>query len=63
MQMSNESNGHGKFEPEVYYEYLDADVWYEHTFGKITIVYTEDLLAELYGEDDSEDSTQDNSNN
>ena len=62
--MSNENgNGCGEYEPTVYYEYLAADVWYEHNEDGIAIVYTEDLLAELYGEDESDSSDQNNSNN
>lgn len=56
-------NGRGKYEPEVTYRYLDADVWIktDEATGSETIAYTEDILAELYGEDDSDDSNPDNS--
>ena len=39
---------------DVYYEYLDGDVWYKITEENVEIVYTKDILAELFGEDNSE---------
>ena len=62
--MSNENgNGHGKYKPAVSYQYLDADVWIktDEETGLETVAYTEDILAELYGNDDSE-SEPDNGN-
>ena len=57
-------NGHGKYEPKVFYRYLDADVWIkmDEDTGYETVAYTEEILAELYGEEDSEDPNPDNNN-
>ena len=60
--MSDKSNGHGKYQPDVYYEYLDADVWYRVSEDNVTIIYTEEILAELYGDDDLEQPRPDSSN-
>ena len=55
-------NGHGEYEPVVSYRYLDADVWIktDEVTGDKTVTYTEDVLAELYSEDNSENSNPDN---
>jgi hypothetical protein len=66
MQLSNENgNGHGEYQPEVIYRYLDVDVWIktDKLTGAETVAYTDDLLSDLYGEDDSDDLTPDNNNN
>jgi hypothetical protein len=57
-------NGHGKYQPKVTYQYLDADVWIkkDEATGLETVAYTEDILAELYGEDDLENSNPDKGN-
>jgi hypothetical protein len=65
MQLSNKNgNGHGKYQPEVSYRYLDADVWVktDEATGVETVAYTEDVIAELYGESDSEHLNPDNGN-
>lgn len=48
-------NGHGEYDPQVSYRYLDADVWIkkDEATGLETVAYTEDILAELFGEEDS----------
>ena len=43
MQLSNENgNGHGTYEPKIYYRYLDADVWTKENIetGEVTIAYS-----------------------
>jgi hypothetical protein len=44
MRLTNENgNGHGKYQPEVTYQYLDADVWIkrDEATGYETVAYTE----------------------
>lgn len=66
MRLSNENgNGHGDYDPEFSYRYLDADVWVKknEVTGEETVTYTEDLLSDIFDSEDSEDPSQDNSNN
>jgi hypothetical protein len=66
MQLSNKNgNGQGEYQPEVFYRYLDADVWVkkDEITGVETVTYTEDVIAELYGESDSENLNPDDNNN
>ena len=65
MQLSNENgNGHGKYEPKVSYRYLDADVWVKENpeTGDETIAYTDEVIADIFSEEKSEDSDPNNSN-
>ena len=66
MRLSNENgNGHGEYEPKVSYRYLDVDVWVKknEVTGEETVTYTEDLLFDLFGENDSDNSNLDNNDN
>ncbi len=58
-------NGHGKYNPKVFYRHLGADVWEEKTpeSKKSKIAYTEDVEAELKASEEPENPEQDNSTN
>ena len=60
----NNGNGHGEYDPKVYYRHLGADVWEklepDQVEGEGKIAYSDDLKAEL---EDSDNSEEDNSQN
>jgi hypothetical protein len=65
MRLSNESdNGHGKYDPKVYYRHLGADVWEklkpDEVEGEGKVAYSDELQAEF---DNSDEQTEDNSQN
>lgn len=59
MTEKRKSNGHQeKYNSEVEYEYLDADVWAkrESESEDRTVAYTEDVLEDLKEDDESSES-------
>ncbi|MEL6493570.1 MAG: hypothetical protein AAFQ41_00420 [Cyanobacteria bacterium J06623_7] len=57
-------NGRGKYKPVVSYRYIDADVWVKENLktGDETIAYTDEVIADVFGDEKSEDSNPNNSN-
>ncbi|MEN9520197.1 MAG: hypothetical protein RLZZ381_2785 [Cyanobacteriota bacterium] len=65
MRLSNENgNGHGKYDPKIYYRHLGADVWEklepDELEGEGKVAYSDELQAEF---DNSDEQTEDNSHN
>jgi len=58
-QSKDGGNGHQEYNPEVEFEYVDADVWYEknpETGERIDVTYTDDILDRINDEDEEEDN-------
>lgn len=49
-------NGHGEYNPEVEFRYLDADVWVKETPEGQEVAYTEDVLDALKDQEEDEES-------
>ena len=48
-------NGQQEYNPEVEFEYLDADVWFKtDAEGNQDVAYTQDILEELEDDEESE---------
>ncbi len=52
-------NGHQEYNPEVEFEYVDADVWYKknpETGERVDVTTTDDILDQINDEDEEEDN-------
>lgn len=61
-EQNKNGNGSKKYDPDVVYEYLAADVWKKTKRGeeKSEVAYTEEIEAELKAQEESEtDEDQD----
>ena len=60
--MSNENGSdRGKYQPKIFFRYLDADVWERIDIETDihSVAYTEDVIAEILGDRDSDDNDPD----
>lgn len=59
-QSGKSGNGHQEYNPEVEFEHVAADVWYEkdtQTGERTDVTYSEDILNQMENDDEEDESS------